>query len=62
MRPTTSVTIVPIRCDEVAPSTRTGPAGRSSGRENPGPHGIVDVMVDVRDDVGDARDLALERC
>ena len=58
---TTSVTMRPMRSDDDRPSTSTRSAGSVSGIQDPRPHRIVDVVIDVGDDVGDAGDLPFDR-
>ncbi len=58
---TTSVTMRPIRSEDVRPSTATRSSGSVVRTQNPGPHRIVDIVIDVGDDVGDAGDLPLDR-
>ena len=50
----------PIRSDEVWPSTATRALWQRLRIQNPRPHRIVDVVIDVGDDVGDAGDLPLD--
>ena len=58
---TTSVTIVPMRSTRIWPRTCDRIGGQVLALQQPRPDGIVDIVVDVGDDVGDARDLALDR-
>ncbi len=50
----------PIRSDDVRPNTSTRALGKRLWVQYPGPHRIVDVVIDVSDDVGDARNLPLD--
>ena len=56
-----SLTSVSIRAEPVGPRTAISSRGRSSSLEQPVPHRVVDVVVDVRDAVDEPDDLPLER-
>ena len=58
---TTSVTIRPMRSDELAPRTSTRARRQVLLAQQSRPHRIVDVVIHVGDDVGDARDLPFDR-
>ena len=58
---TRSWTSVSIRRWPVSPRIAIGPRRQVRGGEHAGPHGVVDVVVDVGDAVDEAHDLALER-
>ena len=58
---TTSFTMRPMRADDDAPSTPTALARQVLRLQQPGARRIVDVVVDVGDEVGDAHDLPFER-
>ena len=57
---TRSCTSVSMRREPVSPSTRSPPAAVAR-LEHAGADRVVDVVVDVRDAIDDAHDLALER-
>ena len=56
-----SRTRVSIRSEPVGPSSSISAAGRSAGPQDPGPQGVVDVVVDVGDAVDQLDDPALQR-
>ena len=55
-----SRTRVSIRASRSAPSSSISAAGRSSGAQDPGPQGVVDVVVDVGDAVDQLDDPPLQ--
>ena len=50
-----------MRADDEVPSADTSSRGRSSARISPARIGIVDVVVDVGNEVGDPHDLSFDR-
>ncbi len=50
-----------MRCDDVVPSRLVARAGSAPRIKHAGPHRIVDVVVDVRNDVGHPGDLPFDR-
>ena len=50
-----------IRRPWLSPSTRKQAAGRSGLGDDAGANGVVDVVVEIGDPVGNGDDLALER-
>ena len=58
---TRSVTSRSIRAECVLPSTSSGVGGQLLGSEHPGADRVVDVVVQVRDPIGEPHDLRLER-
>ena len=52
--------MVPIRSPWVRPTRPIGPEGRSAGADDPGAHGVVDIVIDVGDQIGQPDDLRLE--
>ena len=56
-----SRTSVSIRCDPVGPSSSISARRQVVGTQDPGPQGVVDVVVDVGDAVDQLDDPALQR-
>ena len=54
-----SRTMVPIRWECLLPTTSTMVAGTSSSWRHPGPHRIIEIVIDVGDDVSQPHHLAL---
>ena len=52
--------MVPIRSPWVRPIRPIGPEGMSAARDDPGAHGVVDIVIDVGDQIGQPDDLRLE--
>ena len=55
------MTIRPIRSRGRAAEHRRRAAAAAASAQDPRAHRIVDIVVDVGDDVGDARDLPFDR-